>query len=187
MDTDYLLYARNGGEITSTYLENASKEQYESIKELDYIQELGTKKYVGYAKVNQTDEGIVEYLDKTGFEKLVMPAYTEIHGKYPEKVNEIMLPVRWLKEYGIDNPEIGMNITMQLREKETEGEYENKAMILSGYYTDYVDPGINAPIAYVSYEYLSEQKISIFPVDEICFSRITYMMLLSLRNSYIRI
>ena len=112
MDTDYLLYARNGGEITSTYLENASKEQYESIKELDYIQELGIKKYVGYAKVNQTDEGIVEYLDKTGFEKLVMPAYTEIHGKYPEKVNEIMLPVRWLKEYGIDNPEIGMNITM---------------------------------------------------------------------------
>lgn len=167
MDTDYLLYARNGGEITSTYLENASKEQYESIKELDYIQELGIKKYVGYAKVNQTDEGIVEYLDKTGFEKLVMPAYTEIHGKYPEKVNEIMLPVRWLKEYGIDNPEIGMNITMQLREKETEGEYENKAMILSGYYTDYVDPGINVPIAYVSYEYLSEQKISIFPVDEI--------------------
>lgn len=167
MDTDYLLYARNGGEITSTYLENASKEQYESMKELDYIQELGIKKYVGYAKVNQMDEGIVEYLDKTGFEKLVMPAYTEIHGKYPEKVNEIMLPVRWLKEYGIDNPEIGMNITMQFRDKETEGEYENKAMILSGYYTDYVDPGINAPIAYVSYEYLSEQKISIFPVDEI--------------------
>lgn len=40
MDADYLLYARNGGEITSTYLENASKEQYESIKELDYIEEL---------------------------------------------------------------------------------------------------------------------------------------------------
>lgn len=85
MDADYLLYARNGGEITSTYLENASKEQYESIKELDYIEELGIKKYVGYAKVNKMDEGIVEYLDKVGFEKLVKPAYGEIHGKYPEE------------------------------------------------------------------------------------------------------
>lgn len=167
MDADYLLYARNGGEITSTYLENASKKQYESIKGLAYIQELGIKKYIGYAKVNKTDDGIVEYLDKTGFEKLVMPAYGEIHGKYPEKVNEIMLPIRWLKEYGIDNPKIGMGITMQIQNKETGDEYENKAMILSGYYTDYVDPGINAPIAYVSYEYLNEQKMDIFPVDEI--------------------
>lgn len=167
MDTDYLLYARNGGEITSTYLENASKEQYEKMKKLDYIQELGIKKYVGYAKADQTEEGIVEYLDQAGFEKLVMPAYTEIHGKYPEKADEIMLPIRWLKEYGIDDPEIGMTITMQLRDKETEGEYEKKAMILSGYYTDYVDPGINAPIAYVSSEYLNEQNIPVFPADEI--------------------
>ncbi len=167
MDADYLLYARNGGEITSTYLENASKEQYENIKELDYIQELGIKKYVGYAKVNQMDEGIVEYLDKTGFEKLVKPAYTEIHGKYPEKVNEIMLPMRWLREYGIDNPKIGMNIIMQIRNKETGEEYENKAMVLSGYYTDHVDSGINVPIAYVSYKYLNERKMDIFPVDEI--------------------
>lgn len=167
MDADYLLYARNGGEITSTYLENASKEQYESIKELDYIEELGIKKYVGYAKVNKMDEGIVEYLDKVGFEKLVKPAYGEIHGKYPEEKNEIMLPIRWLKEYGIDNPQIGMNIDMQLRNKESGEEYENRGMILSGYYTDYVDPGINAPIAYVSYKYMNEQKIDIFPVDEI--------------------
>ena len=166
MDTDYLLYARNGGEITSTCLENASKDQYENIKKLDYIKELGIKKYVGYAKVNQTDEGIVEYLDKTGFEKLIMPAYADIHGKYPEKSNEIMLPVRWLKEYGIDNPKLGMEIVMQIQGKGLSA-YENKEMILSGYYTDYVDPGINAPIAYVSREYLDEQKISIFPIDEV--------------------
>ena len=96
-----------------------------------------------------------------------MPAYAEVHGKYPEKTNEIMLPVRWLKECGIDNPRIGMDITMQIQDEELGEEYENKEMILSGYYTDYVDPGINAPIAYVSREYLDEQKTSIFPVDEI--------------------
>lgn len=166
LDTDYLLYARNGGEITSTSLENASKDQYENIKKLDYIKELGIKKYVGYAKVNQTDEGIVEYLDKTGFEKLIMPAYADIHGKYPEKANEIMLPVRWLKDCGIDNPKLGMEIVMQIQGKGLSA-YENKEMILSGYYTDYVDPGINSPIAYVSREYLDEQKISIFPIDEV--------------------
>ena len=42
------------------------------------------------------------------------PAYTGIHGTYPEKQQEIMLPVKILKKLGINNPKRGMKIALDV-------------------------------------------------------------------------
>lgn len=80
MTTDYMLYVRNSGEITNTYLENGSETQYESIKMLEYIEKVGIRKDIGCAKIGAKKEGRIEYLDEVGYEELVVPAYSDIHG-----------------------------------------------------------------------------------------------------------
>ena len=75
-----MLYVRNSGEITNTYLENGSETQYESIKMLEYIEKVGIRKDIGCAKIGAKKEGRIEYLDEVGYEELVVPAYSDIHG-----------------------------------------------------------------------------------------------------------
>ena len=40
----------------------------------------------------------IQVLDQTAWEKMMKPAYTGIHGTYPEKQQEIMLPIKTLKK-----------------------------------------------------------------------------------------
>ena len=63
-----------------------------------------------------------------------------------------MLPVRALEEIGIHEPELGMEIPASITL--TEGGKLEKTFILSGYYTDYLDPAIYRPAGYFSQEFL---------------------------------
>ena len=105
LETDILLYMRNSGTAASTTLERGNKEQQEEIEALPYIKAVGSSVYIG-----NTEEYSCEVLDETGWEKMTAPAYSDIHGEYPQKTEEIMLPVRALEEIGIHEPELGMEI-----------------------------------------------------------------------------
>ena len=100
LETDILLYMRNSGTAASTTLERGSKEQQEEIEALSYVKAVGSRVYIG-----NTEEYSCEVLDETGWEKMTAPAYSDIHGEYPQKTEEIMLPVRALEEIGIHEPE----------------------------------------------------------------------------------
>ena len=165
MTADYMLYVRNSGEITNTYLENGSETQYESIKKLEYIEKVGVRKGIGCAKIGAKKEGRIEYLDEVGYEELVVPAYSDIHGTYPKNKDEIMLPMRWLEDIGIDDPKPGMEILLEM--KHGEDKFQKRKMQLSGYYTDYVNPDLNPPIGYISQKYLKEYEIPVFPAEEL--------------------
>lgn len=147
LETDILLYMRNSGTAASTTLERGSKEQQEEIEALPYIKAVGSSVYIG-----NTEEYSCEVLDETGWEKMTAPAYSDIHGEYPQKTEEIMLPVRALEEIGIHEPELGMEIPAIITLPE--GEKLEKTFILSGYYTDYRDPAIYRPAGYFSQEFL---------------------------------
>ena len=147
LETDILLYMRNSGTAASTTLERGSKEQQEEIEALPYIKAVGSSVYIG-----NTEEYSCEVLDETGWEKMTAPAYSDIHGAYPQKAEEIMLPVRALEEIGIHEPELGMEIPASITL--TEGGKLEKTFILSGYYTDYLDPAIYRPAGYFSQEFL---------------------------------
>ena len=96
---------------------------------------------------------------------MMMPAYTDIIGSYPQKADEIMLSASSLQQMEIDHPVIGMEI--ELRTILSEGAEETDLFSLSGYYTDYVDFSVTEPEAYVSKAFLDQQEISAFPADKI--------------------
>lgn len=147
LETDILLYMRNSGTAASTTLERGSQEQQETIEALPYIKAVGSSVYIG-----NTEEYSCEVLDETGWEQMTAPAYSDIHGEYPQKTEEIMLPVRAMEAIGIHEPTLGMEIPAGITLPE--GEKLEKTFILSGYYTDYRDPAIYRPSGYFSQEFL---------------------------------
>lgn len=147
LETDILLYMRNSGTAASTTLERGSKEQQEEIEALPYIRAVGSSVYIG-----NTEDYSCEVLDETGWEKMTAPAYSDIHGEYPQKTDEIMLPVRAMEAIGIHEPELGMEIPAGINLPG--GEKLEKTFILSGYYTDYRDPAIYRPAGYFSQKFL---------------------------------
>lgn len=166
MDADYLLYARNGGSVASLSLENGSEKQYEKIKTLDYVKNTGVENdFAVWQKEGVPVMGCT-VLDNTAFEKLQKPAYTDVTGHYPREKNEVMLPLRGLEQLGIEKPAVGMTLDAELLQNGSRESMED-SFVLSGYYKDYVNPLLNAPIAYFSEVYLESLGIPKFPASYI--------------------
>lgn len=163
--SDYLIDIRGMGTVATVSLENGSKAQYEQMKSLPYIIDTGLKKTVGSGTLQDYWEGKLIYLDNSAYEKMMMPAYTDVIGSYPQKADEIMLSASSLQQMKIDHPEIGMEI--ELRTILSEGADETAIFTLSGYYTDYIDFSVMEPEAYVSKAFLDQHEIPVFPADKI--------------------
>lgn len=147
INADYLLYMRNSGTAASTTLEQADEKQYEQIKNLPYIKEVGKETAFGVS-----DKFICSVLDKSAWENIQVPAYTDICGVYPEKADDIMMSVRALEAIGIKSPKLGMKITCPIYFDE--GVSKEQTFYLCGYFTEYVDPMMSMPPAYFSQKYL---------------------------------
>lgn len=146
ISTDCLLYTRNAGTAAYTMLERANEAQKEEIDALPYIKDTGFDVVFGY-----TEEYSCEVMDKTTWEIMQKPAYSDIHGTYPEEKDEIMLSMRALNGMGITDPEVGMEIRDRIRL--TDGSETEGAFRLSGFYTEYMDPTITVPAGYFSKEF----------------------------------
>ncbi len=164
MTADYLIDVRGMGTVATISLENGSKEQMAQMKSLAYISDVGIKKTVIEGRYKDKWSGQFVYYDNNAYEKMLKPAYTDVYGIYPQKSNEIMLSTGSLRQMGVDSPRLGetINILIQIGEEE-----ETKEFTLTGYYTDYIDSAISMPEAYVSYEFLKNNDIALFPVDKI--------------------
>ena len=93
-------------------------------------------------------------LDLTAWKELTEPAYTDIEGQYPSGAQEIMLPVRALKELGISSPKPGMEISLEVEVGLFQKEQET--FTLSGWYTDYTAASGTAAQGYISLEKLED-------------------------------
>lgn len=144
--TDCLLYTRNAGTAAYTMLERADEAQKKEIDALPYIKETGFDVVFG-----RTEEYSCEVLDETAWESMQKPAYSDIHGTYPEEKDEIMLPVRALDRMGITDPEVGMEISDRILF--TDGSEMEGTFWLSGYYTEYMDPTFTVPAGYFSKDF----------------------------------
>lgn len=154
IEADYLLYMRTSGTAAYTMLERPSEKQVERIRDLAYIKETGTSVYLG-----ATDVFTCEVLDKDAYEIMQRPAYTDVHGTYPVKKDEIMLPVRALEGIGIEAPKLNMKISVKM--KMDSGQTIKQQFRLSGFYTEYVDPFIAPPRGFCSQKFLDSLDIDI--------------------------
>lgn len=150
LETDMLREARERGVVSNTSLERATEEQYEQIKKLPYIKDVG--RCVRFGSTLGTRCTVI---DGTAWEKIKKPAFTDIHGKYPQEKTEVMLPMRALEAVGITDPQVGMELSLPIGfHDETMGE-EEYDFVLSGYYTEYIATvQYGPPDAYFSQAFL---------------------------------
>ncbi len=150
INAEYTKNIRMDGTTASTYIEEGTKQQYEKVRSLGYVKETGRR-----MKMGETTICSIQVLDQTAWKKMMKPAYTDIHGTYPEKQQEIMLPVKTLKKLGINNPKRGMKIALDVSISFFQTEKEE--FELSGWYSAYTeDNGKSKAIGYVSEKKLKD-------------------------------
>lgn len=138
VEAEYLMYARLSGTTASTILEDATMEQAEQIRQLKYIQNAGMEYCFADGIEEEEQPGyIAAYVDKTAYEKILLPAYSDVHGTYPRKADEVMLPMRVLETMEITEPQIGQKLSLKLHMNS--GEVLQNTFRLSGFYTEYME------------------------------------------------
>ena len=134
---------RMQGSISHMAFNSPTQEQYFKLYSLDYVKTVGLGVLVA-----QTDDvpglpGLgMAYIDKTQWEEMFCPTYTNIKGNYPEQENEIMLSRHILDALGISDPVIGMEIPLSYT-IDGINEVLTKTFKLSCFYTEYshIKPG----------------------------------------------
>lgn len=165
---DDLKRIRENGNLATAILENVSEEQYQNLKELSYVDELGIVRNFGVWYQDSKKVTTCSMVSDECFEQMYLPAYDNVVGRYPENFNEIMLSVRVLNNLGIEEPEIGMELPVHIVPYDWLGNgTENIDMIfrLSGYYTDYVEDVEKLPKAFFSEEFAEQQNLFSFIND----------------------
>lgn len=173
---DIVRKTSEAGGHASNYLDEGTKKNKKDIERLTYVENVGCQKRLGYLMNGRREVAACSVLDKTAYEKIVKPAYTDIKGRYPQNKNEIMLSVKTLDDLGVKNPEIGMNISVDFQrfgmDMEAQGEQD---FILSGYYKEYTDETSRMSESYVSKEYLKSHNISFYPLRLLINTDLDYL------------
>lgn len=138
IETDMLRTARERGAVVNTTLERATQEQYEQIQKLSYIKDVG--KYIQFGSAHENRAAVI---DEVTWEKIKSPAFTDIHGTYPEEKMDVMVPMRALEMMDISEPKIGMELPITI--EFSEEWQETFTFRLSGYYTEYIATIIYGP------------------------------------------
>lgn len=148
VQAEYTKAVRAAGSAASTYIEDADASQYAQVCALSYVKQAGRRVSAGEAAVDGQTVCSIQWLDESAWEKMMRPAYTDIHGDYPQGQQEIMLSEKALKALNVDNPKIGMVIDLDV----TVGLFRTgeEEFRLSGWYTDYVEGEGNPAAGYVS-------------------------------------
>lgn len=168
------------GSAATVILDKASESQYRDLLNLSYVSEIGIINEFGYWYKDFKRICSCSVVTEEDFQKILMPAYENIKGNYPQKADDIMLPMRVLERLGIEEPEIGMDIPADIVQSDwmTSGTEDiHLSFRLSGYYTDYVSDLDELPTVYFSESFMKKQGISRFPAkiyiksDQMWFSR----------------
>lgn len=126
-----VMMLRTQGTKTTITLKYPSKEQIEEVKKAKNLNAAGIRIPAGVFTDSSGNVKIaLNYYDTTEWEKNFVPAISDIEGTYPKEDKEVMLSRAALLSLGIENPEKGMEISLQ----EEKGQ---KVFYLSGWYTGY--------------------------------------------------
>lgn len=155
---------RENGTAASGRIEECSEQQYEVLKNLDYIEQVGKSIPVGevignfktYIKGDAERVCQVAWVDTEAWNQFMKPAYTNITGGYPTKKQEILLSKKALKKLGISEPKQGMEIDLDV----SIGlfEHSKEKFKLCGWYTDHCRE--------LSIGYVSKRKVDSWNIPE---------------------
>lgn len=169
---------RENGSAAAVVLENVSAEQYRKLLALNDINGVGVVNDIGCCYRNGRKFCVCSVTRETDFWEIMSPAYEGVTGDYPQAADEVMLSLHMLSDLGIKDPEIGMDISLEiLRGNWLTSGAEDIQMVfrLSGYYSDYVPRWEKLPVAYFSEALMQEQEIDLFPCRTLIQSDLPWM------------
>lgn len=155
---------RENGVLATAILENVSEAQYQDLEELSYVDEVGSIERFGIWYQDDHQAAVCSAVSKEDFERIFLPAYDNVTGRYPENYNEVMLSVRVLNNLGIEEPQIGMEVPIHIVPYDwLKTGTENVDMIfqLSGYYTDYIEDVEKLPKVFFAKEYAQQDFVHV--------------------------
>lgn len=127
------------GTTADANVNNLTAIQYQKLAQSDTVATYGTQRTIGMINskslAKKDAEVILHWYDEPEWTQLRTPTITDFKGSFPQKKNEVMVPISALKVLGISKPVIGMEIPLDFT-------YQNKeytqTFILSGYFKEYV-------------------------------------------------
>ncbi len=129
---------RQQGTTASISLNYPTDEQIEAINSLEFVESSGILIKAGRVdnkELEQIGGGIdLVYYDKNNYEKQYVPCIDEIVGSYPTERKEIMLPKNTARILGLENPQIGDKIALDVK---LSGEVYPEEFIISGVFNDF--------------------------------------------------
>lgn len=108
-------------------LKNMTKEQFEALKEADFVKEAGLRMPVGFLTNSKLHNIEFDVMDET---ESYLTFSSPTHGSFPQAANEIVASDRALLDLGAE-PEIGEELTISFS---AHGREYNIPVIVSGWY-----------------------------------------------------
>ncbi len=129
---------RMQGTTASIKLNKPTDEQIETINDLEFVESSGISVKAGSVLNEELASigGGVEliYYDENNYEKQYVPCIDDIVGSYPTERNEIMLPKNTASILGLDNPQIGDKVTLDIK---ISGEVYTEEFIIRGIFNNF--------------------------------------------------
>lgn len=132
------------GTTANVGITNVTEEQLVEIESSSLVLDVGIQQRLGSVDAQQLQSarlGVV-WIDDTEWKAHRLPTISGVVGNYPSSKNEIMLPTWALKQMGISEPQIGMEIVLSYQIGDN-NDYLTDTFLLSGYYTDYISTRTN--------------------------------------------
>ena len=158
------------GGIVHGIFSNPSAEQLEMLEQLDYVECFGLSQQIGFVSLDGFTGAPMFYIDEKSWEYSRIPVFSNVVGHYAVEENEIMLSRAKLSQLGIDNPYVGMEISLNfamLDENDMEGIEQNKNFILSAIYTEYVSSWVAGAFMPVFVSHAFAESQSLLPLDDV--------------------
>ena len=162
-ETYQMQQIRAMGTTADVAITSLSEEQYVELSQSGLVSVVGVSQRLGSIDTSGMDDALlsITWIDETEWQEHRVPTISDIHGDYPQAKNEIMLPTWALRAMGIDDPQIGMNISLSYQ-LGTDYQYSSDKFVLSGYYTDYsASRAGNRGAAYGIYSYFKSSDLKI--------------------------
>ena len=133
-ETYQMQQIRAMGTTADVAITSLSEEQYEELSRSSLVSVVGVSQRLGSIDTSGMDDALlsITWIDETEWQEHRVPTISDIHGDYPQAKNEIMLSTWALRAMGIDDPQIGMNISLSYQ-LGTDYQYSSDEFVLSGY------------------------------------------------------
>ncbi|MHC5248450.1 FtsX-like permease family protein [Enterococcus sp. LJL90] len=127
------------GTVADASVNNLSDSQLTTLKDdsdiLAYGQQTTVATVAADSIKNDKVQLLLHWFSKGEWQQLREPTISDFVGSYPEKENEVLVPIYALEALGITKPKIGMEIPVSFTVNNQE---ISNTFRLSGYYTEYI-------------------------------------------------